>query len=281
MLYREYFDIDDQYFPQINDSSIAEASPDFWMRTYPHETFIDMLTNLERALSRQEKRSLWIEGAYGTGKSQCAYALKKILEVPEEELREYWNRYEPLKNKADLLEKILGHKQKGIVTAYRYASGSIGSPRDFFLAIQNSLKNSLDEQKLYAGENTLKESVIAWIDEPTHKLFLDALLKKPEWSALFSQTNANQVLDTLHRGGEIKTLMDNLFRLADKEGITALNIDSDRLIAWLTDIIDQNNIKIVFIWDDFSDYFKNNRESLSEFQKIAELVNHKPFYLIV
>lgn len=281
MLYREYFDIDDQYFPQINDSSIAEASPDFWMRTYPHETFIDMLTNLERVLSRQEKRSLWIEGAYGTGKSQCAYALKKILEVPEEELREYWNRYEPLKNKADLLEKILGHKQKGIVTAYRYASGSIGSPRDFFLAIQNSLKSSLDEQKLYAGENTLKESVIAWIDEPTHKLFLDALLKKPEWSALFSQTNANQVLDTLHRGGEIKTLMDNLFRLADKEGITALNIDSDRLIAWLTDIIDQNNIKIVFIWDEFSDYFKNNRESLSEFQKIAELVNHKPFYLIV
>jgi len=239
MSYREYFDIDDQYFPQINDSSIAAASSDFWTRTYPHETFIDMLKNIERALSRQEKRSLWIEGAYGTGKSQCAYALKKILEVPEEELREYWNRYEPLKKKPDLLEKILGHKQKGIVTAYRYASGSIGSPRDLFLAIQESLKTSLHDHKLYAGENTLKESVIAWIDEPTHKAFLDALLLKPEWSALFSQTNADQVLNTLRRGGEIKKLMDNLFRLADKEGITALNIDADRLIAWLTDIIDQ------------------------------------------
>ena len=91
--YREYFDIDEEYFPQINDSSIAAASSDFWARTYPHQTFIDMLTNLERVLSRQEKRSLWIEGAYGTGKSQCAYALKKILEVPEEELCEYWNRF--------------------------------------------------------------------------------------------------------------------------------------------------------------------------------------------
>lgn len=279
--YREYFDIDEEYFPQINDSSIAAASSDFWTRTYPHQTFIDMLTSLERVLSRQEKRSLWIEGAYGTGKSQCAYALKKILEVPEEELCEYWNRYESLRNKSDLLEKIIGHKQKGIVTAHRYASGSIESPRDLFLAIQDSLKAALVKQGLYAGENTLKESVIAWIDEPSHKLFLDALLQKPEWSALFPQINADQVLNALRKGGEVKKLMDNLFRLADKEGITALNIDSDRLMAWLTDIIDQNNKKIVFIWDEFSDYFKNNRESLSEFQKIVELVNLKPFYFIV
>ena len=155
--YREYFDIDEEYFPQVNDSAIAAASPDFWTRTYPHYTFIEMLNNMERVLARQEKRSLWIEGAYGTGKSQCAYALKKILEVPEEELRAYWDRYE------------------------RYASGMIDSPRDLFLAVQETLKASLVAANLYAGENTLKESVIAWIDEPSHKLFFDALLKKPEW----------------------------------------------------------------------------------------------------
>lgn len=279
--YREYFDIDEEYFPQINDYSIKAASPDFWTRTYPHQTFIDMLNSTERILARQEKRSLWIEGAYGTGKSQCAYALKKILDVPEEDLRSYWNMYEPLKKKQDLLEKLVGHKQKGIVTAHRYASGGIGSPRDLFLAVQDSIKAALTEQKLYAGENTLKESVIAWIDEPSHKQFFDALLQKPEWSSLFSQSTTDEVLNALRKGGEVKKLMDNLFRLADKEGITALNIDADRLLAWLTDVIDQNSVKIVFIWDEFSDYFKNNRESLSEFQKLVELVNLKPFYFIV
>ena len=279
--YREYFDIDEEYFPQINDYSIAAANPDFWTRTYPHPTFIEMLSSMERVLARQERRSLWIEGAYGTGKSQCAYALKKILEVPEEELRAYWNKYGPLKKKPDLLEKIVGHKQKGIVTAHRYASGGINSPRDLYLALQDSIRAALIERKLYTGENTLKESVIAWIDEPSHKQFIDALLQKPEWSALFSQSSAEEVLNALRMGGEVKKLMDNLFRLADKEGITALNIDADRLLVWITDIIDQNNIKIVFIWDEFSDYFNNNRESLSEFQKIAELVNLKPFYFIV
>lgn len=279
--YREYFDIDDEYFPQVNDSAIAAASPDFWTRTYPHYTFIEMLNNMERVLARQEKRSLWIEGAYGTGKSQCAYALKKILEVPEEELRAYWDKYEPLKKKNDLLEKLIGHKQKGIMTAYRYASGMIFSPRDLFLAVQETIKESLVAANLYEGENTLKESVIAWIDEPSHKQFFDVLLKKPEWAALFSQSSADEVMNALRKGGEVKTLMDNIFRLADKEGITAMNIDADRLISWLTDIIDRNNVKVVFIWDEFSDYFKNNRESLSEFQKLAELVNLKPFYFIV
>lgn len=279
--YREYFDIDEEYFPQINDSSIAAASPDFWTRTYPHQTFINMLSNMERVLARQEKRSLWIEGAYGTGKSQCAYALKKILEVSEEELRAYWNRYESLKKKPDLLEKLVGHKQKGIVTAHRYASGGIGSPRDLFLAVQDSVRTALFEQKLYAGENTLKESVIAWIDKPANKRWIDELLSQPEYASLFSQSSADELLSTLRKGGEVKKLMDNLFRLADKEGITALNIDADRLLTWLMDIIDQNDVKIVFIWDEFSDYFKNNRESLSEFQKLVELVNLKPFYFIV
>ncbi len=279
--YYEYFDIDEEYFPQVNESAIKAASPDFWMRTYPHDTFIEMLKNMERVMARQEKRALWIEGAYGTGKSQCAYALKKILDVPEGDLRTYWNRYEPLKKKTDLLEKLIGHKQKGTVTAYRYASGMINSPRDLFFAVQETLKASLVERNLYAGENTLKESVIAWIDEPTNKQYFDALLKKTEWAALFSQSSADEVLKALRKDGEIKTLMDNIFRLADKVGITALNIDADRLIAWLTDIIDRNDIKVVFIWDEFSDYFKNNRESLSEFQKLAELVNLRPFYFIV
>jgi hypothetical protein len=279
--YREYFDIDEEYFPQINDYSIAAAGPEFWMRTYPHHTFIDMLNKMEHVMARLEKRSLWIEGAYGTGKSQCAYTLKRILEVPEEELRAYWNRYESLKKKPDLLGKLIGHKQKGIVTAHRYASGGIDSPRALFLAIQDSIKAVLTQQNLYTGENTLKESVIAWIDKPTNKRYINELLQLPEWSALFSHSSAEEILNALRKGGEVKHLMDNLFRLADKEGITALNINADRLLAWITDIIDQNNVKIVFIWDEFSDYFKNNRESLSEFQKIVELVNLKPFYFIV
>lgn len=281
--YREYFDIDERYFPCIDDAAINAGAP--WDNTYPHSTFIDMLTEMERALARQNNgRTLWIEGAYGTGKSQCAYALRKILEVPEAELRAYWDRYEPLKKKTDLLEKLIGHKKKGIVVAHRYASGGIMSARDLFFAIQESVKSALVQQNVsYLGENTLKESIIAWLEDTDHKLMFNSLPQNTdkEWRALFSQSTADEVLNTLRKNGEVKSLVDNIFRLADKEGITALSIDSDRLINWLTDIIDRNNVRIAIIWDEFSDYFKNNRESLSEFQKVAALVQNKPFYFIV
>ena len=281
--YREYFDIDARYFPCIDDAAINAGAP--WDNTYPHSTFIDMLTEMERALARQNNgKTLWIEGAYGTGKSQCAYALRKIIEVPEEELRAYWDKYEPLKKKLDLLEKLIGHKGKGIVVAHRYASGGIMSARDLFFAVQESVKSALVQQNVtYLGENTLKESIVAWLEDTDHKLMFNSLLQNPdkEWKALFSQSTADEVLNTLRKNGEVKSLVDNIFRLADKEGITALTIDSDRLINWLTDIIDRNNVRVVFIWDEFSDYFKNNRESLSEFQKIAALVQNKPFYFIV
>jgi len=143
---------------------------------------------MERALARQNNgRTLWIEGAYGTGKSQCAYALRKIFEVPEAELRAYWDRYEPLKKKTDLLEKMIGHKGKGIVVAHRYASGGIMSARDLFFAVQESIKLALVQQNVsYLGENTLKESIIVWLEDTDHKLMFNSLLQNPATSLICS-----------------------------------------------------------------------------------------------
>lgn len=82
--YKDFFDIDENYFPCIDDSALNNGVE--WIDTYPHKAFIDLLKGAERMLSGTTKRSLWIHGAYGTGKSKCAYALRKILEVPENEL---------------------------------------------------------------------------------------------------------------------------------------------------------------------------------------------------
>lgn len=281
--YREYFDIDEAYFPCIDDSAINAGAP--WDNTYPHETFISLLKKTEYMLGGSTKRSLWIHGAYGTGKSQCALALRKILEAPEDEIQDYWDKYEPLQKHSDLLQKLLGHKSRGIVTAHRYASGGISTPREFFFAIQESVKAALisanknrsSENLLKLGENTLKENAIAWIKE--NKFIIDELLKKPKWSAVFSQSTADEVLSALQRSGDVRNLMNNLFRFVE-DGITAFSLDAESLKAWIRDVIEQNNIKIVFVWDEFSGYFKNNN-SLDEFQNIVSLCQEVPFYLIV
>lgn len=278
--YCEYFDVDEKYFPCIDESAINSGA--VWDNTYPHQTFIDLLNRTEKMLGGNTNRSIWIHGAYGTGKSQCAYTLKKLLEVTESEVRAYWDKFDPLKKNPVLLEKLIGHKAQGIVTVYRYASGSIDTPRQLFFAIQESIKKALDIHKVsYKGENSLKESVIAWLEEPTHNRFMNDLLQKPKWMSTFSQSSADEIVNTLKKSSDVSSLMDSIFALAVEEGITALDLSADSLRDWIVDIIDQNKIKIVFIWDEFSDYFRQNSTSLGEFQKIVSICQEKPFYFVI
>lgn len=278
--YCEYFDVNEKYFPCIDEFAINSGAA--WDTTYPHQTFIDLLNRTEKMLSGNTNRSIWIHGAYGTGKSQCAYTLKKLLEVPEAEVRNYWNKFEPLKKNPVLLEKLIGHKAQGIVTAYRYASGSISTPQQLFFAVQESIKKALDVHEVsYKGENSLKESVISWLEDPIHNQFIDALLQKPKWMSTFSQSSADEIINTLKKSSDVSSLMDDIFSLAAEEGITALNLSADSLRKWIIDIIDKNNIKLVLIWDEFSDYFRQNSTSLGEFQKIVSICQEKPFYFVI
>ena len=92
--YCEYFDVNEKYFPCIDESAINSGAS--WDDTYPHTTFIDLLNLTEKMLGGNTNRSIWIHGAYGTGKSKCAYTLKKILEVPDDDVQTYWDKFEPL-----------------------------------------------------------------------------------------------------------------------------------------------------------------------------------------
>lgn len=90
--YRDYFNIDPDFFPCVNDGVIKDH-PDLWKKFYPHETFISLIKDTLNVLERKKKQCLWVEGAYGTGKSHAVLTLKKLLDASEEDTREYFKRY--------------------------------------------------------------------------------------------------------------------------------------------------------------------------------------------
>ena len=65
--YFEYFAIDEGYYPEINESSIKDPK-NKWQYTFPHKDIVELLKSMERALSRSDKKSLWIEGSYLTAR---------------------------------------------------------------------------------------------------------------------------------------------------------------------------------------------------------------------
>ena len=80
-LYRDYFDIDPEFFPAVN-ASVIEQHPNLWEKFYPHETFVKLMRDLISCVGRLQKLSVWVEGEYGTGKSHAVLTLKKLLEPP-------------------------------------------------------------------------------------------------------------------------------------------------------------------------------------------------------
>lgn len=140
--YRNYFDIDPTYFPAVN-ADVIKKNPDLWKKFYPHETFVKLVRDVVSVLSRKQKLNVWVEGAYGTGKSHAVLTLKRLLDASEEDTKEYFEQF-GLDN--DLLNKFLGIKKQGkIVTVHRYGSSSILSDNDLFLAMQESIETALEE----------------------------------------------------------------------------------------------------------------------------------------
>ena len=99
-------------------------------------------------------------------------------------------------------------------------------------------QRTLDEQNIsYRGENTLKQGVIEWLQDESHNAFINSLLKKPEWESAFAQSTADEIINSLKKSSDVSKLMANLFKLAAKEGITALSLTADNLKDWILDIV--------------------------------------------
>ncbi|MDI9393664.1 MAG: hypothetical protein QM449_10520 [Synergistota bacterium] len=281
-LYKDYFHIDENYFPCVNESAINAGLR--WDGFYPHSTFIDLLTKTERILSRQTKRSLWISGAYGTGKSYAAFTLSSLLTASNEDVEAYFDKFEDLTRlKTDLMQRLIAIKKEGrILTCYRYASAAINNTNELIIVIQELIAKSVANTGLeYKGENTLKQSILEWLKDSRNKTLFAGYVDK-EYKDLFGGWSADEIIEKLKSSETPTGLVEKINIMAGEIGVTALKIDMDGLIAYIKDIISVNKLKaFVFILDEFSEFFENNRGRLTDFQKLVEICAETPFYLLV
>jgi len=281
-VYKDYFQIDENYFPCVNESAINAGLK--WDEFYPHSTFVDLLIKTERMLSRSEKRSIWISGAYGTGKSYAAFALSQLLTASGDEVEDYFNKYEALtSHRTDLMQKLIATKKEGqILTCYRYASSSINNTNDLIIVIQELISNSLIKAGLeHSGANALKQGILKWLKDERNKQLFNGYVEK-EYKDLFGGWNTDEIIDKLSKSDSSSELVSKINKMASEIGILAIKLDMDGLIDYIKEVIISNKLKaLVFVLDEFSEFFQNNRGRLTDFQKLVESCVEVPFYLMV
>ncbi len=280
-VYRDYFDIDPEYFPAVN-SAVIQSNPDMWKKFYPHETFIKLIKSTVDVLERKQKLCLWVEGAYGTGKSHAVLTLKKLLDASVEDMREYFVKYNLNMTECKKLEGI---KSSGkILTVHRYGSASIHGDQNLVFAVQESIEQAMVEAGIEnKSGSALKEATINWLSDPYNHEYFNGLITGA-YSDIFGGETVDEVLDHLHNytGNALAKIMDSIFKVADERQIRALTLSTSELSIWIKEVIKANNLTaIVFIWDEFSEYLRNNRQNITGFQELCEISATDPFYFVI
>ncbi len=281
-LYRDYFNIDPKYYSAVTADLISSGKVS-WKNFYPHETFIKLLEKTHAVLSRKEPRSLWVEGAYGTGKSHAALTVKSMLDATDEEIRAYFADY-GLSN--DLCQKLITDKNAGkLITIHRIGSGAIRSDRDLILAMQDSITQALAAHGIEnRGEASLRDAALKWFEKAANRKYFDELIREEEYAWTFGGEGVDAVIERLKGGSpeQVTGLMRDIIAVAEDNGITALRMDIQGMAAWIKSVIEVNRLSaILFVWDEFTEFIQNNQNSLTGFQTLAEISQSHPFYFMI
>lgn len=281
-IYRDYFNIDPKYYAAVTADLIYSGKVS-WKSFYPHETFVKLLEKTHTVLSGKDPRSLWVEGAYGTGKSHAVLTVKSLLEATDEEIKEYFNDYGLSK---DLCQKIITDKNAGkLITIHRIGSGSIRSDQDLILAVQDSIMSALAAHGIENhGEASLKDAALKWFEKKASRDYFDQLISEEQYAWKFGGEKVDAIIRNLQTGSpeQVTKTMRDIISVAEDNGITALRLDIQGMAAWIKSIIENNQISaILFVWDEFTEFFQNNPNSLTGFQTLAEISLSHPFYFMI
>jgi len=284
--YRNYFQINESYFPAVNED-VIKTQPNHWKTYYPHETFMKLLENTISVLTRRQKLSIWVEGAYGTGKSHAVLTLKKLLDCSNEELKEYFDNYKSVFKNNDLYNEFynIKNQSKKVLTVHRYGSSNVRNDNIMVNIVQESIIKGLESNGYeYKGQVGIRQAMINWLINKSNRQYFNNIVQE-EYRILFSGASADTILEQLKSLTDedaIQTLTEKISLVGEEKGIKPFVLQKEDLRSWIIDVIDKNNLKaIFFIWDEFSDYFSLNKGDLSGFQYLAELSETYPFYLTI
>lgn len=279
-LYKDYFNIDPKYFPQVTEALIKEGKVS-WKNYFANPAFLQVIEQTYNMILG-DGLSMFTWGPYGSGKSHLVLTLISMMNASDEEVTEY---FQDQNLPSDLLTKFLTMKNCGeIITIHRIGSANIISETDLILAVQQSIMKALGDKGITnQGEASMKDSFLNYLSDDLNKTYFDGVIKKDEYAFDFSGQSADDVISVLTSDDAVASeeMMRKVMRVMKDIGQYGLFKDANAMSDWIKDIIDKNNLKaIVFAWDEFSEFLISHPMGLTGMQTLLEISNSHPFYFI-
>ena len=263
--YSDYIKIQD--FLPVYD--ILDEKPNMWRTFIPTKQFSDLLQRSIIAFTSTEiskRRSMWVRGTFGTGKSHASSVIRHLLCDPVNEVMSY---IQNIPNEATRAQLMAIRKEKRYFPVIlKGVEGAYNIPR-FSLSIQKQTKLALAA----AGHSDIVvrsdfDKALRWVEG--HKARIPELLElsdelsseAPTYEKLMAKLEANDIDVFLH--------LEEVLAADDTY------LASDSISDWLVEIekaIEEAGIAdgLIIFWDEFTsvmDTLKSDR--INVLQNIAE-----------
>ncbi len=277
--YSEYISVDTDFIPVFSAFSDRDF-PTKWKSFFPHDSFKSILGQLVDTLemgSVERNKPLWMFGAYGTGKTFASFVIKHILEDDLELVREYCETNKLIA----LYARIVGIRAKGkTLVVHRSSSAGIVGQNRLFNCIIESVKDTLRKNGfLYLGQKSQYDTILSTLKDTTTSFSFERAFEKHKLKFDGYATASSVIRDLEDLPTEdCADLLETIVEVAELEHYIWSTSVHD-VIAWLDDVIQGNHLyAIMFIWDEFTEFFKNNQNNLTGLQEIAQASPSIKFY---
>lgn len=273
--YSDYIKMQD--FLPVYD--MTDETPGMWMNFIPTQQFCDLLSRSLTAITSSEvskRRSMWVRGTFGTGKSHASSVVRHLLCDPIEEIQSYLDNIKSDSLRAQV-SAIRRQKRyfpvvlKGVESAYNI-------PR-FSLSIQRETKKALAASGYYVAVKSDFEKAIEWVEG--HKSRIPELLELND--ELSSEANTCDKLVAKLRANDL----DVFEHLEEALAADMTYLTSDKISEWLAEVekeIESQGIAngLIIFWDEFTsvmDTLKSDR--INVLQNIAEKSQNNNVFLFL
>lgn len=276
MKYSNYIELSANY-ESVVDLDAEERNPRLWQEYIVHDDMksaVDAVCQTMLWEDNDKRRSFWIHGAYGTGKSYAAIVLKHLFEDSASNIESFMSR----PSLAEYKKRFIKIREKGdFLVVWKSGATDIKSGTHLMMEMEVKIKEKLKEKfgdKAYYGTSSLINAAKDAINDQSinwNYLFTDiqyGLSDQYADFADFQQAVLDGDSDAIHL----------VKRICDDNKRTMFTGVVDRFEEWIKDIIAGNDLSetgIVFIWDEFTGFLRdcgddNVLQKLSEFCKSVD-----------
>lgn len=276
--YKDFFGIRPDYAPCMTLADINKT-PETWLGFYPHDSFVEILRELLKGLEGGN-RTLWITGAYGTGKSHASLVLQKLFTDDETRVLT-WLELRKAQIPDPVRKGLLARRKEKTLIVYDVNADGVDAKNQFLMRLQRGITKALE-----AGGHTIPlKGKLAEVLERIRQDEPHFFAKRDSMQARLSHLNAGiKTADALEKklrdANQEAGLVSDAMRVLEARHIY-LSLSAEDFLTWVDASLKANGLsKLVYIWDEFSSFMERNRTELTTLQLLANASQQGQFYFI-